>query len=206
MKALPNILTIGRLVLALYTFGALVGVGWALRDASVPASVSIFLVWSGVAAFIVAGVTDFFDGWLARRLGAVSLFGAVLDPIADKVLVCGAVVGLMAIGMPAYFAALGGLILMREFAVSALREVLAPTGIKLPVTFLAKTKTTLQLVSLGALMILSFWPVWGVRAGLIFLSWAQLAAVALFAIAAFVTLVTGFQYGQAAWKAVRPRR
>ena len=54
----------------------------------------------------------------------------------------------------------GGLILFREFAVSALREVLAPRGIKLPVTFLAKTKTTLQLVALGALMILWFWPAW----------------------------------------------
>jgi cardiolipin synthase (CMP-forming) len=203
MKSLPNILTLGRLVLSLYMFGALVTVGWALRGGAVPPNIGVFLIWSGVAAFLVASVTDFFDGWLARRFGAVSLAGTILDPIADKILVCGAIIGLMTTGMPAIFGAFGGLILMREFAVSALREVLAPRGIKLPVTFLAKTKTTLQLVALGALMVLSFWPVWGIPASVVFLRWAELGAVALLAAATFVTLITGIQYGSDAWAALR---
>ena len=70
-----------------------------------------------------------------------------------------AILGLLAIHTPGVLVS-GGLILFREFAVSALREVLAPRGIRLPVTVLAKTKTSLQLVALGALMFLSFWPVW----------------------------------------------
>ena len=203
MKHLPNTLTIGRLVLALYMFGALITVGAALRGAHVPLPTELFLVRSGVAAFIVASISDFLDGWLARRFGAVSLAGAILDPIADKVLVCGAIVGLMTTGLPVVFAAFGGLILMREFAVSALREVLAPRGVKLPVTLLAKTKTTLQLLALGALMILVFWPEWGVRADGMFLHKAELAAIALLAAATFVTLITGIQYGADAWNALR---
>lgn len=203
MKQLPNVLTIGRLVLSLYMFGALVTVGAALRGAPVPAGLGVALIWTAVAAFIIAGVTDFFDGWLARRYGAVSVAGAILDPIADKILVCGAIIGLMATGMITVFALLGGLILMREFAVSALREVLAPRGIKLPVTVLAKTKTTLQLIAIGALMILNFWPVWGVHADIAVLRWADLAAVALLAIATFITLVTGLQYARAAAATLR---
>jgi len=203
MKHLPNILTIGRLVLALYMFGALVMVGWALRGGDLPTDVGVFLIWSSVAAFIVAGASDFFDGWLARRFGATSLAGAILDPIADKILVCGAVIGLLTLGMPAFFAALGGLILMREFAVSALREVLAPLKIKLPVTFLAKTKTTLQLVGLGALMVVWFWPAWRIEANIEDLRRALLAAQGLFAVAAAVTLWTGAEYGFAAWRALK---
>jgi CDP-diacylglycerol--glycerol-3-phosphate 3-phosphatidyltransferase len=97
----------------------------------------------------------------------------------------------------------GGLILFREFAVSALREVLAPRGVKLPVTFLAKTKTTLQLVALAALMALIFWPVWGLPAPDAQLEKAYEAAEALFAVAAAVTLWTGFEYGRAALKALK---
>jgi CDP-diacylglycerol--glycerol-3-phosphate 3-phosphatidyltransferase len=205
MKHLPNILTIGRLVLSLYMFGALVTVSWALRGGAVPSTIGVFLIWTAVGAFIVASVSDFFDGWLARRIGATSLAGAILDPIADKILVCGAIIGLMATGMPAIFAAFGGIILMREFAVSALREVLAPLKIKLPVTLLAKTKTTLQLVALGALMILSFWPVWGIPATLIFLRWAELGSVGLLAVATLVTLITGIQYASDAWIALKRR-
>ena len=115
-----------------------------------------------LASFVVAAVTDFFDGYLARRWNVVSTFGAIMDPIADKVLVCGAILGLLAVGVQGILIP-SFLILFREFAVSAMREVLAPRGIKLPVTFLAKTKTTLQLVALAALMIVSFWTATGNR-------------------------------------------
>jgi CDP-diacylglycerol--glycerol-3-phosphate 3-phosphatidyltransferase len=132
-----------------------------------------------------------------------SLAGAILDPIADKILVCGAIIGLMIVGLPYMFGALGGLILFREFAVSALREVLAPRGIKLPVTFLAKTKTTLQLVALAALMFIWFWPVWGLSARADHLRTALDAAEVLWSLAAVVTLWTGLDYAWSAWKALR---
>src|SRR5690606_18728792 len=89
-----------------------------------------------VIAFFVSAITDFFDGWLARKLHAESLWGAILDPIADKVLVAGAVLGLMSLGPQPAAALPAGLILFREFAVSALREVTASKGVRLKVTLL----------------------------------------------------------------------
>ena len=205
MKHLPNLLTIARLVLSLGMFAALVTIGAAEHGAPVPAELGLGLAWFSVIAFVVASVTDYFDGWLARRYGVTSLTGAVLDPIADKILVCGAIVGLLIAGLPYMFGALGGLILFREFAVSALREVLAPRGIKLPVTFLAKTKTTLQLVALGALMILWFWPAWNLRLPLDDLGYAWEAAQMLLVLATLVTLWTGVEYGRAAARALRDK-
>jgi CDP-diacylglycerol--glycerol-3-phosphate 3-phosphatidyltransferase len=197
MKHLPNILTIGRLVLSLLMFAALATIAAQRAPAFAPA-----LIRFAFAAFVVAAVTDFFDGWLARRWGVVSLTGAILDPIADKILVCGAILGLVAVHAPGILVA-AGVILFREFAVSALREVLAPRGIKLPVTFLAKAKTTLQLVTLGALMVLWFWPVWGVVAPIPELHAAYVTAAIGFDIAALVTLWTGFEYAFAARRALR---
>ena len=203
MKHLPNLLTVARLALSFLMFASLVTIGAAEHGAPVPPDLGLGLAWFSVIAFVVASVTDYFDGWLARRLGVTSLAGAILDPIADKILVCGAIVGLMIVGLPYMFGALGGLILFREFAVSALREVLAPRGVKLPVTFLAKTKTTLQLVALGALMILWFWPAWNIQVPLDQLRYAWEAAQMLLVLATGVTLWTGAQYGGAAARALR---
>jgi len=151
MKSIPNILTLGRLVLTLVVLVCLVaaagGVPGAAPDEAAKAALRL---WAFVA-FVVAAVTDFFDGWLARRWNVVSLLGAILDPIADKVLIAGAIVGLVATG-DVGVALPGGLILFREFAVSALRETLAPKGLRLPVTTLAKWKTTVQLIALAALL------------------------------------------------------
>ena len=99
MKNLPNILTILRLVLSIAMFTALVIVSAALRGAPIGPVMAIWLARFSFAAFVIAAVTDYFDGWLARRWGVVSLTGAILDPIADKILVCGAIVGLLAMGM-----------------------------------------------------------------------------------------------------------
>jgi cardiolipin synthase len=145
MKALPNLLSTGRIFLTLAMFAALVAVG-AGRDPE--GSLMRFAFW----AFVMAAVTDFLDGWLARRFDAVTVWGTILDPIGDKILVCGAVVGLMASGAGPAFALPAGLILFREFAVSALREVAAARGLKLPVTGLAKWKTAVQLVALAAML------------------------------------------------------
>ena len=203
MRRLPNLLTVARLLLSLAMFASLVAIGAGERGAPIPDAVGAWLVRFSLAAFIVAAVTDFLDGWLARRWKVTSLSGAILDPIADKVLVCGAIVGLLAVAMPYWFAGLGGLILFREFAISALREVLAPRGVKLPVTFLAKTKTTVQLLALGGLMILAFWPVWGIDMTVEQLQTAWLWAEMLFILATLVTLWTGVEYGRAAARALR---
>jgi cardiolipin synthase len=202
MKHLPNVLTVLRLILSLAMFVAMAEIGTGLSDGTMAPDMGVWLGRFAFAAFVVAAVTDFFDGWLARRWGVVSLTGAILDPIADKILVCGAILGLLAIRVPGVLLS-GGVILFREFAVSALREVLAPRGIKLPVTFLAKTKTALQLVALGALMFLSFWPAWGLNLRIDYLRKALQAAELLFALAAAVTLWTGVEYGRAAWKALK---
>jgi CDP-diacylglycerol--glycerol-3-phosphate 3-phosphatidyltransferase len=200
---LPNLLTLARLVLSLAMFASLVTIGAAEKGLPISSQLGLGLAWFSVIAFVVASVTDYFDGWLARRWGVTSLAGAILDPIADKILVCGAIVGLMIVGLPYMFGALGGLILFREFAVSALREVLAPRGIKLPVTFMAKTKTTLQLTALGALMILWFWPAWNIPAPLDNLRLAWEVAQMMLVLATAVTLLTGVQYGKAAAQALR---
>jgi CDP-diacylglycerol--glycerol-3-phosphate 3-phosphatidyltransferase len=200
----PNALTAARLVLSVAMFAALLAIGGGVWPGA-----QLALARFALAAFMVAAVTDFFDGWLARRWKVVSVTGAILDPIADKVLVCGAVLGLLAVaglvrapGLMIGLAAPSGLVLFREFAVSALREVLAPRGIKLPVTFLAKTKTTLQLLALAALMVVMLWPAWGIDATLGQLSAALAAAEGLWVMAAGVTLWTGGQYAVAAWRAL----
>lgn len=188
MKHVPNILTLGRLVLTLAVFLALVG---AVSQPTAGPPVVWFAFWG----FVIAGVTDFFDGWLARKYQVESLTGAILDPIADKVLVAGAIVGL-AINGDHVAALTGGLILFREFSVSALREVLAPRGLRLPVTLLAKWKTTLQLVALAAALLRLAQPGWidgGASLGIDIALWA----------AAVVTVWTGIEYGVAARKALK---
>ena len=203
MKHLPNILTGLRLALALYVF---VGLAVAGEDVTwlsgqLTQSVQWALERWSFFAFVVAAVTDFFDGWLARRWGVTSLMGTILDPIADKILVCGAIFGLLAVGAAGVLIP-GAIILFREFAVSALREVLAPRGVKLPVTFLAKTKTTLQLVALGALMVIWFWPVWDLHVSVENLRQLYKAAIVVLDFAALVTVWTGLEYGWAARRAL----
>jgi CDP-diacylglycerol--glycerol-3-phosphate 3-phosphatidyltransferase len=148
----------------------------------------------------VAAVTDFFDGWLARRLNATSVWGAILDPIGDKVLVCGAVLGLLALGPQPMVVLPAGLILFREFTVSALREVGAGKGVKLPVTMLAKWKTTLQLTALALELVVAAWGAFSLPDSLH--DPVAAFAHALFWLAALVTLITGAQYWEQTRKAL----
>lgn len=194
MKALPNILSSGRLVLTLLMFVALAAAAGdlpILRERLGLGTTAMLLRW-GFWAFVVAAVTDFFDGWLARKLDAVTIWGAILDPIGDKVLVCGAVLGLLALGSQPTVVLPAALILFREFTVSALREVGAGKGVKLPVTTLAKWKTTLQLIALGAELLVAAWGAFDLDPGQ--LEFATTAAHALLWTATLVTLITGFQY------------
>ena len=202
MKALPNILTGGRLVLTLVLLLCLAGAADAVPFVRVDDGLRLQLKAWAFVAFVVAAVTDFFDGWLARKLDATSLLGAILDPIADKVLVAAAIVGVIAIGQPGV-ALPGGLILFREFSVSALRETLAPRGLKLPVTLLAKWKTTLQLVALALLLFVPAWSFWGLPCDPDVQAKAGGWALGLLWLAAAVTVWTGVEYALAARRALR---
>ena len=208
MKSLPNILTSMRLVLALFMFLALAAAAGAvpgLSDHLTP-PVQFGLERWAVYAFVIAAVTDFFDGWLARRLDAVSVWGAILDPIGDKVLVAGAILGLMALGGAQPMVLLpGGLILFREFTVSALREVGAGRGIKLPVTLLAKWKTTLQLVALTMELVVAAWGSFPILRAMppSIEGPFTIAAHSLFWLATLVTLITGAQYWEQTRKALQ---
>ena len=204
MKNLPNILTASRLVLALFMFVALAAAAGAVPWVSenLTAEDQFRLERWAFWAFVVAAVTDFFDGWLARKMDAVTVWGAILDPIGDKILVCGALLGLMALGPNAMIVLPAGLILFREFAVSALREVGAGKGIKLPVTVLAKWKTTLQLVAIGAEMILASWAAFNLPNTPDVVGPATVIIHGLLWLAAIITLITGAQYWEAARKAL----
>lgn len=199
MKHLPNILTAARLVLSLFVFFALVVAG---RVSGLDPDVLFGLERWAFAAFVVAAVTDFFDGWLARRYGVVSVAGTILDPIADKVLICAAILGLLALDITPAFLIPAGLILFREFAVSALREVAAGRGVKLPVTLLAKWKTTFQLIALGAEMIVASWTAFALPADEGVFRAASVTALALVWLACLITLITGAQYGAQAYRAL----
>ena len=205
MKSLPNILTSMRLVLALFMFLALAAAAGAVPGLSnhLTPPVQFALERWAVYAFVIAAVTDFFDGWLARKLHAESIWGAILDPIGDKVLVAGAVLGLMALGPQPMVLLPAGLILFREFTVSALREVGAGKGVKLPVTMLAKWKTTLQMVALAMELVVAAWGAFPLLPQTPAIEGPfTFAAHSLFWIAAIVTLITGAQYWEQTRKAL----
>ncbi len=207
MNRIPNLLTGLRLVLALFTFFALAAAA-LLSERLTPATQFALERWA-FWAFVVAALSDFFDGWLARRLHATTIWGAILDPIADKVLVCGVILGLLSLGQTmsgvsnAAVAIPAALILFREFTVSALREVAAGKGVFLPVTLLAKGKTTLQLVALGATLLVACWGAFSLPNDPAIFGKATTVALGLLWLATLVTLITGAQYWEQARAALR---
>jgi len=195
-RDIPNLLTGARIVFSIAVFLGLAAAAGSLPgqgSAPPPAAARAVQLWS-VGAFVLAAVTDYFDGWLARRWNAFSPWGAMLDPIADKIAVCGVVLGLAAIEPRTTIVLAGGLILFREFFVSGLREVGGQRGLKFPVTKLAKWKTTVQLVALILQMLASALAEQGPL---------RLAADVLLWLAAAITLWTGWEYAQAARRGLR---
>jgi CDP-diacylglycerol---glycerol-3-phosphate 3-phosphatidyltransferase len=105
----------------------------------------------GLAIFWIAGITDFFDGWIARRRGQVTTLGTLLDPIADKLLISSAFISLVQLGLaPAWMVVV---IVGREFAVSGLRAIAADQGLTIPASPLGKLKTFSQFVAISLLII-----------------------------------------------------
>lgn len=173
MLNLPNILTLSRIMI-------------------IPLMVVTFFFdsgtmrWVALGFYTVACVTDFFDGYLARRTKQISRFGRFLDPIADKLLVAAMLLLLVGFGRLTLWAYLPALIiLLREIMVSGLREYLAEVRVGLPVTKLAKFKTTAQMISLGFLIVGSAAPWWIP---------ARVIGEGVLWIAAVLTLITGWDY------------
>ncbi|MCW2393985.1 MULTISPECIES: CDP-diacylglycerol--glycerol-3-phosphate 3-phosphatidyltransferase [unclassified Sphingobium] len=184
MKFLPNILTLSRIL----AVPLLVALLWPAE--SVHAWRLGYLAAFGL--YCLMGITDYFDGYLARAQGTVSKLGVFLDPIADKIMIGAVILILCAnqnINGVHIIAAL--VILLREIAVSGLREFLAGLRISVPVSRLAKWKTAFQLVSLGALIL---------AGGLPHIAFIQLAGLVTLWAAALLTLLTGWDYLRAGLK------
>ncbi len=174
MTTLPNLLTLSRIgvtpiLLALLYFHSPV------------------TRWVALVLFASAGLTDFLDGYLARHRGEVSAFGRILDPIADKLLVSSVIVILVAIEQIQGLVVVPAIVILcREILVSGLREYLAEVQVPMPVSRLAKWKTTLQMVALGFLVV-------GDEAGPAILPVDAIGNTGLW-VAAVLTLITGYDY------------
>lgn len=185
--SIPNLLTYGRIlavpliVLCFFLEGRL--------------NSSDSARWLALAIFVVASLTDFLDGYLARKWQQMSNIGKMLDPIADKLLVSVILLLLAAEGSIAGWALWAGVIILcREILVSGLREYLAALQVSVPVTMLAKWKTTIQMVAIGLLLV--------GPAGDKILPYTSEAGIVMLWIAAIITLYTGWDYFRAGLKHV----
>ncbi|SOE50553.1 CDP-diacylglycerol--glycerol-3-phosphate 3-phosphatidyltransferase [plant metagenome] len=177
-----------------------------LRIALIPLVVGLFYLpdtWMAPATrdtlaaicFIGAALTDWFDGWLARRWNQTSAFGAFLDPVADKLMVCAALLVLLNLGRVDAFIAL--IIIGREITISALREWMAQIGASASVAVhrLGKFKTAAQMVAIPCLLYDR--PILGVDA-----AWA---GTLLIWVAGVLTVWSMLYYLQRAWPAIRDK-
>lgn len=180
MKNLPNILTFFRIAILPIIIGLFfIPESWA--------------AWTALGLYTLACITDFLDGYLARSMQTESALGKFLDPISDKIFIASLLITLVD------FDRLDGvwvfpaiIILIREFMVSGLREFLGPMNIQLPVSKLAKWKTTVQMVALGFLVIGDY--------GDIILPYTLEIGQWGLTIAALLTVMTGWAYLKAGLK------
>ncbi len=185
--SIPNLLTYGRIlcvpliVLCFFIEGKLEG--------------SDFARWVALWIFVIASVTDFLDGYLARIWNQTSNIGRMLDPIADKLLVSAILLLVAADGTIAGWSLWAAIIILcREILVSGLREYLAALKVSVPVTRIAKWKTTAQLVAIAFLL--------AGPAGDKVLPYTTEMGIGLLWIAALLTIYTGYDYFRAGLKHV----
>ena len=178
LKKIPNILTIGRILIVPFFVLAFYLPGF-------------YGDLTACVLFVIASFTDFLDGMLARMMGEESKLGELLDPIADKIIVATALLLLVMSGTIRHYEVIAAIIILtREILISGLREFLAIGQIKLPVTNLAKLKTFLQMLAIALLLtgetgnkILNFQDYN-----------AQTIGIILLWLSAFLTLYTGYEY------------
>jgi cardiolipin synthase len=180
--SVPNLLTYARIAAVPAVVACLYGsdiLHWGLG-----------LHWVALTIFIAAAVTDFLDGYFARAWGQHSSFGRMLDPIADKLLVASCLLMLAANGTIKGWSLWAAIVILcREILVSGLREYLAELRVSVPVTRLAKWKTTGQLVAVGFLVL--------GEAGDRILPVVTPTGLTLLWLSALLTLYTGYDYFRA---------
>ena len=179
MFTLPNLLTLSRIF-------------------AVP--ILVFLLWRPMpvdyaitfALYCIVGLTDYFDGYVARAKGQISRLGQFLDPIADKIMIAAVLMMLISSRKANPLPEIAGLhiiaalvILLREIIVSGLREYLATLQVSMPVSQLAKWKTTFQIIALGALILGGAVP---------HMQWVHSVGLVSLWVAATLTLITGWDY------------
>jgi len=178
LKKIPNILTIGRIIIVPFFVLAFYLPGF-------------YGELTACVLFVIASFTDFLDGMLARMMGEESKLGELLDPIADKIIVATALILLVMSGTIKHYEVIAAIIILtREILISGLREFLARGQIKLPVTNIAKLKTFLQMVAIALLL--------NGETGNKILNFqdynAQTIGIILLWLSAFLTLYTGYEY------------
>jgi len=177
LYSLPNLLTVSR-ILAIPLIVAMFWIGGDIGR------------WLTLVLFVLAGVTDYFDGLLARSMGKISRLGRFLDPVADKLLVASLLLMLVWSGTIRGLVILPALVILcREIMVSGLREFLAGIKVGVPVSKLAKWKTGVQMTALGFLILGEAGPVFFHPA----LTTTTIGEVLLW-IAAILTIITGYDY------------
>jgi CDP-diacylglycerol--glycerol-3-phosphate 3-phosphatidyltransferase len=176
MNNLANILTMTRLAL-------------------LPIMIILFFIptqwaaWACLIVYVIGSLTDFLDGWVARKFNQITDFGKFMDPISDKIFVVTILLMLVAVDRISGISVLAVVVIIaREFLVSGIREFLGPKNIKLPVTQLAKWKTAAQMVATSLLILASFSPTAKI-----------LGSICLFAAAA-LTIITGWNYLKSSMK------
>jgi cardiolipin synthase (CMP-forming) len=188
MLTLPNLLTLSRIVTVPVLAALLWWPEWRLGYGL------------AFAVYCLMGLTDYFDGYVARSQGTVSKLGVFLDPIADKIMVAAVILVLCAQGIlrGPYVGDMhviaGLVILIREIAVSGLREFLGSLRISVPVSRLAKWKTTFQMISLGALILGQAMPGWTMMLGALEANVPHTVGLITLWGAAALTVITGWDY------------
>lgn len=191
---LPNVLTIGRICMIPFIVAGIILLTSEARSFLGRPTVLLSL-------FLLAGLTDFLDGFLARRWNVVSDFGRMIDPIADKLLVAGCLIGFCVISRGDPFIMIPALaIIGRDILVSGAREHAALSGRAMPPTSLAKWKTACEMAGIAVLI------VWASSRSLIpldsfippFVEWSGLIGLVLIWLAAVLSVYTGALYVRAA--------
>jgi len=176
-KAIPNTLTLFRCLISIL--------------------LPILIIYGGETGAILAapllllaGLSDYFDGFFARKYNVVSILGKVLDPIADKLLVIGVLLSLASENLlDFYFGFIPSLIIiLREIFISGLRESVSSYNFTLKVSVLAKWKTTIQLIACGSFL------VWRMNEYFYNIDFLGFISYCLLWLASIITLITGFQY------------
>ena len=177
LKIIPNFLTLFR------SFAAIL--------------LPLIIIYGGeIGAFmavpilILAGISDYLDGFYARKYNVISNFGKILDPVADKLLVIGVIFALASENMLDYYYAFfpALLIILREVLISGLRESVSSYKITLEVTLFAKWKTTIQLIACGSFL------VWRSNTFFYNIDILGLISYTLLWVAGIITFITGLQY------------